>query len=412
LALKNPQNIDLRRFQLTLAPTARAATNAFELSGQLDLSKTNALEGALKLAAETLDVTPYYDLFAGQPTPASKPATPSQPQPGQPAPPTGGDTEPAPIQLPVKLLTFDAKIGRCFLREVDMSNVVANARIEGSRVVLKPVQLAINGAPVNTEIDLDLSKPGWKYAIAFNANRLPIEPLANSFSPEYRGRAKGELIANVKVDGAGVTGPNLRKNLAGNLGLTFTNAEIQIVGSRLKGFLTPVAAALKAPGLLNTPLNWAGVDTTVGGGKLSFGQLALVSPAFAAATKGDLSLADTPGNSSIGKWPMTLQLSKALAEKLNLAPKDTPTNALLVGLPQFLRVAGTLNEPKADIDLKALAGAALLQYTDKIPGVDEKTGSLLKGLGGLISGQSKTNVTSTNKSPAAGLLDLLNKPKK
>jgi hypothetical protein len=156
-----------------------------------------------------------------------------------------------------------------------------------------------------------------------------------------------------------------------------------------------------------------GVDTTVGGGKLTFGQLALVSPAFAGATKGEIALADNLGASTISKWPMTLQLSKALADRVNLTPRGTPTNAALVALPQFLKVAGTVNDPKPDIDLKALAGAALLQYTDKIPGLDEKTGQLLKGLGGMLSGQggANTNAPTTNKSPASGLLDLLNRKK-
>ena len=49
-----------------LSPTARAR-NVANLTGDLDLSKTNALRGALKLAAESIDVTPYYDLFAATP---------------------------------------------------------------------------------------------------------------------------------------------------------------------------------------------------------------------------------------------------------------------------------------------------------------------------------------------------------
>ena len=81
-------------------------------------------------------------------------------------------------------------------------------------------------------------------------------------------------------------------------------------------------------------------------------------------------------------------------------------------------VAGTLDEPKPEIDLKALAGAALLKYTDKIPGLDEKTGDLLKGVGGILSGQkpantntASTNAPATNRPPSGGLLDLLKKPK-
>ena len=60
----NQQIADLRQLQIALTPTARA-TNQLQLSGRVDLSKTNAISGNLKLAADSLDFTRYYDLVAG-----------------------------------------------------------------------------------------------------------------------------------------------------------------------------------------------------------------------------------------------------------------------------------------------------------------------------------------------------------
>jgi hypothetical protein len=414
IAVRQPQAIDLRQLQITLAPTTRAQTNAVSLTGQIDLSRTNEIEGALKLAANTLDITPYYDLVADQPKAASQPPPSTKPETPQPVPSGGSNAEPAAVQLPIKLLTFDVNLNRCFLREVDLSNVVTTARIEGSHVTLKPVQFALNGRPANADVDLNLGVPGFQYVVNFSADRLPLEPIANSFSPEYRGRAKGEMLANIQLKGAGVTGPSLRKNLSGNLGLNFTNADIQIVGPRLKGFLTPIATALNAPGLLTSPLHWAGFDAKVGEGKIGFSQLALVSPAFAAATKGEIPMADDLLKSRLQNWPMSFQLDRALAEKLRLAPRDTPTNATHVALPDFIKVAGTAGEPKPELDLKALAGAALMKYVDKIPGVDEKTSQLLKGVGAKLSGQNaaNTNSSSTNAPAASKLFDALKNLKK
>ena len=103
-----------------------------------------------------------------------------------------------------------------------------------------------------------------------------------------------------------------------------------------------------------------------------------------------------------------------MAEKLHLAPRDTPTNATHVALPDFIKVAGTVDDPKPELDLKALASAALMKYADKIPGVDEKTGQLLKGLGEKLSGQktANTNAASTNAPAASKLLDALKNLKK
>jgi hypothetical protein len=93
-----------------------------------------------------------------------------------------------------------------------------------------------------------------------------------------------------------------------------------------------------------------------------------------------------------------------------------------VKLPNFLKVAGTLGNPKAQIDKTALAGTLLEQFGSKIPGLNDKTGGLLQGLGGILSkGQTtSTNQTppsganatpATNKPPAFNPFDLLKKPK-
>ena len=72
------QVANVRQFQVTLTPTARA-TNQVQLSGQVDMSQTNAIQGNLKLAADSLDFTSYYDLFMGgkqTPETGAAPATP------------------------------------------------------------------------------------------------------------------------------------------------------------------------------------------------------------------------------------------------------------------------------------------------------------------------------------------------
>ncbi len=398
--------IDLRKLELLLAETVRTKSNRVELAGRVDLTRTNALEGELKLSADALDLTPYYDLVD-----QSKPAVE---QGGATAPAsTNAPVEPAPLQLPVKQFILAGKIGRLWLREVEATQVVTTIKVESNRVTIRPLSLAMNGAPFTADVDLDVSTPGWRYAVRGNAAGLPIAPLADSFLPDYRGRAKGDLWADLKVDGAGVTGPNLKKNLLGNLSLSFTNADIQIVGPRLKSFLTPIAMGLNAPGLLSSPLNWIGFGASLGSGKVGLSQLTLVSPAFAAATHGEVTLGDKLKDTRLGNWPMAFQLERSLAERLKLAPKETPTNVALVALPQFVTVAGTANEPKPKLDLQALAGAALLKYVDKIPGLDERTSGLLKGAAGLLSGSGSkpgdTNSSGANtntNAPLGGLQDL------
>ena len=108
------QKLDLKKVLLSLDKTARA-DNQLLVSGSLDLGTNNPAASALSIRSEGLDLTSYYDLFAGKPAPAGgateKPAPPVTATPG--ADPT---KEPAPVTLPFKKFDGDVNIARLFLR--------------------------------------------------------------------------------------------------------------------------------------------------------------------------------------------------------------------------------------------------------------------------------------------------------
>ena len=159
----NKQVANVRQFQVTLTPTSRA-TNQVQLSGQVDMSQTNAIQGNLKLAADSLDFTSYYDLFmGGKQTPAKGAATaaPQTAPASAPAPaPAEANKEPEPITLPLSNFTAQASIGRLYLHEVEIADWQATTKIDGGHVVVNPFKLALNGAPVNSTVDLDLGRDG------------------------------------------------------------------------------------------------------------------------------------------------------------------------------------------------------------------------------------------------------------
>src|SRR6478736_2481197 len=62
------QVLHIRGCNLNLTPTERAR-NELKLVGALDLSQSNAISGSLKLSAEALDFTGYYDLLGAAPAP-------------------------------------------------------------------------------------------------------------------------------------------------------------------------------------------------------------------------------------------------------------------------------------------------------------------------------------------------------
>ncbi|MEO6183775.1 MAG: hypothetical protein ABIP71_11885, partial [Verrucomicrobiota bacterium] len=231
---------DLKQFQVTLSPTTRAK-NQLNITGQLDLTKTNAFNGKLLVQSDAFDVTPFYDLYAAQPTPTNAIATPAQ---TSPAP---SNEEPEPMIWPIEQIVAEINIGQFYLREIEIKDWRGVAKIEGSRVLLNPFQLSLNGASVKIDADLNLGVKGYTYDFSASLNGVPLEPLANSFMPDKKGAYKGTILANAKIKGAGTTGVNLKKTLSGQASLNFTNANIQIVGPKFKKILVPISTVLQIP---------------------------------------------------------------------------------------------------------------------------------------------------------------------
>jgi uncharacterized protein involved in outer membrane biogenesis len=428
------QVAEVRQFQVTLTPTARA-TNQVQLTGRVDMTNTNAIQGHLKLAADSLDFTSYYDLFGGEKKPAgtliaSAPAT-SPPSSAGPA----AETEPEPKQLPLTNFTAEATIGRLFLREVDIANLQTVTKINGGRVTVTPCKLRLNGAPVTAAVDLDLGVPGFKYKTSFSALAIPLAPLVNSFQPDRKGQVGGTFSGQADISGVGTTGTNLQKYLSGQFDAGSTNLNLSVVNIRsplLKALINVVAmipelarnpeagvsslvssllpgqGAAKTGGLSNelekSPINQIAARGLITNGVLTLQQAMVQSSVFQADAGGTVTLQPILTN-SIVQIPVSVSLGRSVAERLNLAA-NTPSNVAYVKLPDFLTMKGTVGNPKTDINKLALAGTLLKGIGGAIPGGSGKTGNLIQGLGGLLGGNAPagTNAPGTTTNRPGGLL--------
>ena len=414
----------VRQFELTLTPTERAS-NKLNLTGSVDFSKTNATSGSLKLASDALDVTRYYDLFAGSSNAPAKPTAQS------PAPPA--DKEPEAMKLPVSNFSFEATIGKFYLREVEATNVQFVVKLDGGRVLIKPAQLTLNGAPVNATADLDLSVDGYKYDVTLGAQPIPLAPFVNSFVPERKGQFSGVTLANANIKGAGVTGPSLRKNLSGDFGFASTNLNLAIpnlqskvikevinviVGipdliknptatlGNLLGRLTGSSSAAKGgftDDLMSRPIDAVQMKGRAAGGVITLEQAEIRSSAFLASAAGSITLADILTNSAIS-FPVKVSLNRTFADKVGLAG-NTPTNQLMVALPDFLTMNGTIGKPEKKVNGMALAAVALKAgagVAGQIGGAaGGQVGAILNSLSGLAGGnqQSQPQPTTPTATP-------------
>lgn len=407
--------LDIKSTSLSLTPTARAK-NMVNLAGRIDMANPQAITGNLALTAGALDFTRYFDLFSN---PGGK-AAPASSTPAEAAP----EKEPEPMALPLTNFVAKAQIGVVYLREVVMSNIVTTVSLNGSKIDIQPMALALNGAPMNGTVHLDLGVPGFKYDVSFQAAEVPFAPLVNTFVPDRRDEIHGTISAQAKLTGIGSTGASLQKHLAGNFDIATTNLNLAL--SNIKSPLLktivrvisivpdlrgdPNAALGSLAGALlgsssSKPVGWSDdltrspIDViqlkgTMGSGKIDLQHAFIQSPAFQADASGPLGLAPVLTNSTVN-IALNIAVARSLAEKINFVPAGTPTNAAYVKLPNYVAMKGTVGEPKTDINKSALLGSALEQLGGKIPGVDKKTGDLIQGLGGLLTGR-KTPATTTN----------------
>jgi hypothetical protein len=412
-----------RRAALQLDPTPRAQ-NALNLTGEVELTRPGAIGGALRLAAESLDLTRHYDLLKGDTKPAEQaPATP----------PPGPQTEPPAMTLPFGTFTVDAAIGRLFLRELAASNVVAKVVIAGSRVTAAPATLTLNGAPVAAAARLNLGVPGYEYDVQLKADGVPVAPLANSFVPLLTGRIAGQVMAHAEVKGAGLTGASLKQSLAGQLGFAVTNANLSLTDPNAKrGPLTVLLdllrAGLRIPEITTQPIMQIMADAKLGGGKIDLTRAYAGSAALEVETRGGVTIADDLMQSPVS-LPVELRLGRNLADRAMLTPANTPTNVAFVPLPPLASVGGTLgqiqpNVDRAQVGLLAARGIAGLAG-GSAGGLVEAAGELVNDpgravgnvLGGLLGGGQRgaTNAAATNAAPAdplGGALRGLFGPKK
>ncbi len=384
--------LDLREVQLALAPTPRAK-NQLQVKGRLDMGKTNPAPSTLSIAAESLDFTPMWNLFVTNQTAAAEPAPAA----------TGaiGQNEPLPVELPIQDLKADLKIDRLYLSEVAVTNWIANLLVQKGTVTLKPFALNVNGAPLSLQGRANLTQPGYQYDLGWSVENLPLEPFVNTFTPNLKGQIVGNLYSLAQIKGAGVTGPNLQKNLQGNAIVSLTNMNLQVMGPRMKGFLTVMASVLRLDDLLKSPLNLFYLDLTAGQGKVNVKRLLTTSAAFYASSEGSITLAPSLTNSTL-RLPVRFALSKGLAQQLKLVGGTPMPGTEYIELPPMVNVSGTVGNPKVETDKVRIAAILAGSLAGSTQG---STGDILKGVSNLLQGSTPrgTNApTGGTNAPTGG----------
>jgi hypothetical protein len=135
------------------------------------------------------------------------------------------------------------------------------------------------------------------------------------------------------------------------------------------------------------------------------------SSAFRGEAAGAIELARVLTN-SLMRFPVNVSLSKSLSDKIGLTPANTPTNAVFVALPEFVKMSGTIGLPKPEVKYLVLAQIALKSgggILGNIGGAGgEKVGGALNAVGGLLGvTPGASSPAGTNAQPASPANEVL-----
>lgn len=395
--------LNLKNAMIGLSPTQRAK-NELQLNGQVDLSKSNNIVANLTAHSDALDVTQWYDLYA-KPKSTAKTAPQAAANETSPTATTSAgnsNTEPAPVKLPIQKATVDVSIGHLYLHDLDVTEKCTLNISDNSHVIINPLEITINNAPIKANVDLDLSVPGYKYNLTFSADKVPVGALADTFAPASKGAYRGDLIANANFKGIGTTGTSMRKELSGQATLTLTNAQVKLSLSKtLSTIINAVGKVLNTPELSQVPITWIGAELTAGNGQIKISKLGMQSAVFEAQAPGTIQIADVLTNS-----PLDLQVEMSLAQqyakRVGLG-SGNPNGSGYVDIPQFLGIGGTVGKPKEMIKINPLSvvktgvGVASKYLPKNAQG-------LVQGAEGLFGGnkaQSPAAAPTTNNAPSS-----------
>lgn len=442
---------DIKQLQLTLTPTQRAK-NQLQLQGHVDMSNTNAIQGNLTLSADSLDLTSYYDLFEATNQTAAAKNQKAQNAPATAASQPTQTAQAATNHLPVKNFTVDAKVREFYLREIAATNFQMTAKVDPTHAVVKSFQLTLNNSPMQGTVDVDLSVPGYKWAVTFNTTNVPFAPLWNTFEPDQKGQVGGTLSAHVDMGGIGFAGESFQKSLKGTFNIGTTNLNLDVSKIRSPVLRDIVAVVAKVPDLFENPVSAAEslvsgiakqtfgkysgglsddvskspIDIitargTAGDGKVTVEQAVVRSTVFEAdVTQGTVTLAPVLTNSEI-KFPIGLALNQLIAQRIpylnsNNAPTNTSAstnsnasatnataNVSYTRLPDFYVETGTIGKPKPSVSVTALGKGVAQRFIPGLGGGNGTNGSggLLQGIGNILQGGGpNTNQPGTNQPPS------------
>jgi len=376
LALKTKlsgDDVELNQTNITL-PKSKKAANKLYATGKLYAPANKDISGSLKISSDAVDLNSISSLL-----------------------PTDGATAPAEGDFIVDLsglpnafagLTLDLQLqlSKAFYENITIAKTDINGKISNQVIDLPKVQFELNGMPVAGKLRIDKSKPIPTYAFEVELKDQLVQPLVAVFDPESKESIAGKVTLLAKLDSSGNTEGDFWANLKGATEFKFAEGDLRLFSDTTKILLAPVAILLRLPELLNSPIDSMYAKLKIENKSVQLETCEVKGSVFVAGATGAIALDETFG-ASILDLPVQLSIRRDLADKAGLIPKGTPLSAKFVKLPDFVKVGGTISEPKTKTNKLVIVGL-LGQSAASLPGtIENKAGGFLEKAANLLDGE-------------------------
>jgi AsmA protein len=134
-------------------------------------------------------------------------------------------TETKPLNLKL-IADGEIKIDSARYKGLHMSNFFAKYHLKNNKLKIPKMTAYAGKGKFTLDTLIDLSKPGYTYALSCNLDSLHADELVNSFFPKAKDTIFGILSFNLMLNGAGTLPANVKKNLVGDGNFSIKNGKI------------------------------------------------------------------------------------------------------------------------------------------------------------------------------------------
>ncbi|MCP5523312.1 MAG: hypothetical protein H7A46_17390 [Verrucomicrobiales bacterium] len=315
-------------------PHTLRATNVLTLTGTLDLARTEAEAGQLKIRSAGLDLTDAVAFYrTNQPVTKDTLVASRGAEAGHAAGIGAG------FQLPE--FGVDLDVRRLCVASMDVTNWLAHATSTNGVMRLDSLSAEIGAGRLRARGQAAGRGSAGDTVLQIAAEHLPVGPVSTALFGAERGRYLGDLSAELEYSAPASADGGVPAPATGRFSLTLTNLVCTVLPTWARRTLGPVATTFKLDEMLRSPLRYVGGQAQLAGDSLALDDWTAIGDLFVLSLSGEARLAPHWGDSSFD-LPVGIALREVLAQRLpltNLKPSSQPG---FVQLPPFLSVKGTL----------------------------------------------------------------------